>query len=157
MSFNRARLIRLFIAALLPVPLFVSIFYLSDFYKVYHGYSFETRTYITDAMSLANSRKLMWDDVFAFLFFGYFYMLLPSILFSIALEVYRARPRASNIGYVTLGGTLGGISSFLFVWINPGGSVQDVLDAFIAIILSILIGAAIPAVAFRLSKPQEAR
>ena len=88
---------------------------------------------------------------------GYCFMLLPSILFSISLEAYRARPRASNIGYVTLGGALGGIASFLFIWINPDDSVQGILDAFMAFIFSICIGAAIPAVFCWLSKPQGAR
>lgn len=138
------RLIRLFTAALLPVPLFIAVFYFSYFYKLYHGYSFEIHAYITDSMSLANSHKLIWQDMLAFLFFGYFYMLIPSVLFSISLEVYRTRSFASNIGYVLLGGTLGGLSSFLLIWINPGGSVSDVLDAFIAFILSIFIGATIP-------------
>jgi hypothetical protein len=144
MSLTSDRLIRLFTAALLPVPLFITIFYFSYFYKSYHGYSFEIHAYITDAMSLANSQKLIWQDLLAFLFLGYFYMLIPSILFSITLEAYRTRSFASNICYVLLGGALGGLSSFLFIWVNPGHFVSDVLDAFMAFLLSIFIGATIP-------------
>jgi hypothetical protein len=144
MKLNIARLTRLFTGVLLPVPLFIAIFCFSYFYKSYQGYDFESRTYLTDAMSLSNSRKHMWTDMTAFLFFGYIYMLIRSVLYSISLEFYKARSFSSYIGYVTLGGTLGGLSSVLYIWLNPGCFVTDVLDAFTAFILSVFIGAALP-------------
>lgn len=143
MSLKVARTIRLVIGMVLPVPLFVAIYFFSYLYKTYHGYDYENHAYLTDEMSLSNSRTAMWQWLFAFLFMGYIYMLIPSILYSGLLEVYRTKPFSSYIGYVTLGGTISGISGILFIWINPGGSVMDISDAFKAFILSVFIGVAV--------------
>ena len=153
MSLKAARLIRIFTAVALPVPLFVSIFYFSYFYKSYHGYNFENGTYFTNPMSLANSRKLAWTDFLLFLVVGYVIMLVPSILYSISLEVYRSRPSSSYRVYVLLGGAMGGLASLLYLRLNPGLFVRDIVDVFTAYFLSVFIGAGIAVLLSKIGCP----
>ena len=153
MSLKVARLIRFFTAVALPVPLFVSIFYFSYFYKTYHGYNFESGTYFTNPMSLANCRHRAWESLWMFLFVGYVIMLVPSILYSISLEVYRSRPSSSYRVYVLLGGAMGGLASILFIWLNPGCLVADLGDVFTAYLLSVCIGAGIAVLLSRIGCP----
>ena len=143
MSLKVARLIRIFTAVALPVPLFVSIFCFSYFYKTYHGYNFESGTYFTNPMSLANCRHRAWESLWMFLVVGYVIMLVPSILYAIALEVYRSKPSSSYRVYVLLGGAMGGLASLLYLWLNPGSRVADIMDVFNAYILAVFIGAGI--------------
>lgn len=153
MSLRVARLIRIFTAVALPVPLFVAIFHFSYFYKSYHGYNFENGTYFTNPMSLAACRSHAWTDFLFFLVLGYVIMLVPSILYAIALEVYRSKPSSSYRVYVLLGGAMGGLASLLHIWLNPGGLVADIMDVFTAYILSVFIGAGIAVLLSKIGGP----
>ena len=153
MSLKVARLIRIFTAVALPVPLFVGIFCFSYFYKTYHGYNFESGTYFTNPTSLANCRHRAWESLLMFLVVGYVIMLVPSILYAIALEVYRSRPSSSYRVYVLLGGVMGGLASLLCIWLNLGCLVSDILDVFAAYFLSVFIGAGIAVLLSKIGCP----
>lgn len=139
MSLKVARLVRIFTAVALPVPLFVGIFYFSDFYTLYHGYNSDNGTYFTDSMSLSNCRKHAWTYFLFFVAVGYVIMIVPSFLCSISLEVYRSKPFASYMGYVTLGGAMGGVTSLPYIWFELG----NIWNVFTAYILFVFIGAGI--------------
>ncbi|MBK1884522.1 hypothetical protein JIN85_19050 [Luteolibacter pohnpeiensis] len=82
MSIVPRRAIHCVIGALLPVPLFVGIFYCSYFYKSCNGFDFEAGTYITDSYSIEMSRRHVGTDVLVFLAMGYFLMGVPSLVAS---------------------------------------------------------------------------
>lgn len=154
MSLNVARLIRVFAAAALPVPLFVVGFCFSFLYLEYQGYSFENGTYFTSAMSFANSRHRAWETLWILLVMGYVLMCVPSFLYSFSLEFYRGKPSARYAGYVALGGALGGLASIFFIWLNPGCLVVGYWDIVTAYLLSVSIGAGIAALLSRIGPPK---
>lgn len=57
MSCTIKSILRYMLGAILPVPLFVAIFYASYFYKSYNGFDFEDKVYMIGADNLAMSRQ----------------------------------------------------------------------------------------------------
>jgi hypothetical protein len=154
MSSIVAKLIRLFTAVILPVPLFVVIYSLPYSYEKYHGYDSELGAYNTDVTSLKFSRDHVWFDLAFMVFVGSWVCIGPSVLFSISLEVYRSRKFSSFNGYIALGGAVGGLTGIFDMWLFPTGVGPNVLDAITAVVLWFIIGAGIAAFLSMIGAPK---
>jgi hypothetical protein len=137
------KIIRFIMGALLPVPLFVGIFYFSYFYTSYHGFDHESNTYITDPQNMAITRKHLITDFVVFIAMGYFLMGLPSLVYSFLLERYRTSSRYGLWSYVGGGALLGGIAGVIAIslgFVLSGGSYDSVK----VVATSFLVGGIVP-------------
>ena len=62
MNLTPKRIIRFILGALLPVPLFVGIYYFSYFYTSYHGFDHESKTYMTSTSDIEMTRHHLKTD-----------------------------------------------------------------------------------------------
>lgn len=136
------RIIRFSAGAILPVPLFILLFYGSYLFKSYHGYDFETQEYIIGSTHLANSRSHAQTDLSIFLLYGYFIMGLPSLIYSFLLERARAKNPFNINHYLIFGAIAGFACSFIFLFTSATvcGNWLQILHAITA---SIIVGSII--------------
>lgn len=143
MNLTPKRITRFILGALLPVPLFVGIFYFSYFHTSYHGFDHETHTHITDQKSLEISRQHLRTDAVVFMAVGYFIMGIPSLVYSFLLERHRSSSRFGFRSYVGWGSFMGGISGLIatcFRFVLTDG----VYDSLLVIAISTFVGGMIP-------------
>jgi hypothetical protein len=126
--------------ALLPVPLFVGIYFFTYFYASYHGFDHETQTYIQGQENLRMARRHLITDVLLFLAVGYLLMGVPSLVYSFLLERRRASSRFAIRSYIGLGVLLGGVAGFIATFFM----VTIVPDALLLIATSCAVGGLIP-------------
>ncbi len=130
MNLTPKRIIRFILGALLPVPLFVGIYFFSYFYTSYHGFDHESKTYITSTNNIEIARQHLKNDALVFLTIGYFLIGMPSLVYSFLLERHRSNSRFGLRSYVGWGALMGGIS----------GLIAAVSRAFWLIVLTISCG-----------------
>lgn len=125
--------IRLVLGVLLPVPLFVILYYGYHYYLSYHGFNHETKQYVLDDLTAS---RIHAKTEFLFLnIFGYICMLIPSIIFSVIIERQRSKAILNKKHYLGLGAFLGFIASFVFLLvagIYTSGSSEQILKAILA-------------------------
>ena len=143
MDITPKRIVRFILGAVLPVPLFIGIYYFSYFYTSYHGFDHESQSYMTSPSDIAITRQHLKTDALVFLATGYFLMGIPSLVYSFLLECQRSCPRFKMKSYVIWGVLMGGAAgliatSFRFV-LTDGFS-----DCLIVIAVSSGIGGIIP-------------
>ena len=143
MNLTPKRIIRFILGALLPVPLFVGIYYFSYFYTSYHGFDHETQTYIEGQRDLDITRQHLITDAVVFMAAGYLLMGIPSLTYSFMLERYRAsscfRIR-SYLGWGVLMGAIAGLIATCFRFVLAAG----VADSLLVIGTSCCVGGMIP-------------
>ena len=143
MNLTPKRIIRFLFGALLPVPLFVGIYYFSYFYTAYHGFDHESKTYMTSANDIEMTRQHLKTDVVVFLAMGYFLMGLPSLLYSFLLERHRSSSRFRLRSYVGWGVLMGGISGLIATCLQFVLSA-DAYGSLLVIAISCGLGGVIP-------------
>ena len=146
MSTTARRVLRFILAAALPVPLFVGIFFFQYFYKSYHGYDYETKAWSDHDTEVV--RQHLKTDAVLFLCFGYLFMGIPSLLYSFLLERHTRRPQFGLRSYVSWGAAMGGICGLLAGGLGPFLSIAGVYDLLLIVTLSAGIGGFIPLVLF---------
>ncbi len=151
MNSTPRRVIRFILGALLPVPLFVGIYYASYFYLSYNGFDHETKTYLTEPSDIEITRMHLKTDLLVFLAFGYFMMGIPSLIYSLILEVYRKSPRFKLSSYTSLGAFIGGISGLIAVCFNFV-LTDGAYDAALVVFISTTIGGLIPFMLYWIGK-----
>ena len=104
MDITPKRIVRFILGAVLPVPLFIGIYYFSYFYTSYHGFDHESQSYMTSPSDIAITRQHLKTDALVFLATGYFLMGIPSLVYSFLLECQRSCPRFKMKSYVIWGG-----------------------------------------------------
>lgn len=135
MNLTPKRIIRFILGALLPVPLFVGIYYFSYFYTSYHGFDHESKTYMTSTNDIEMARQHLITDVVVFLAMGYFLMGIPSLAYSFLLERYRSSSNFGLRSYVGWGALMGGISGLIaacFQFVLTDGAYDSLLMVAIA-------------------------
>ena len=147
MNLTPKRIVRFLLGALLPVPLFVGIFYFSYFYTSYHGFDHETKTYITGQQNLEISRQHLRTDVAVFIAVGYFLMGIPSLAYSFLLERHRFSSRFGLKSYVGWGALMGGISGLIAACLSFV-LTDGVYDSLLVVAISSGVGAFIPLLLF---------
>lgn len=143
MNLTPKRITRFILGALLPVPLFVGIYYFSYFYTSYHGFDHETKTYITGPQNLDLARYYLITDVVVFLAAGYFLMGIPSLAYSFLIERHRSSSCFRLRTYVGWGALMGGISGLIaacFDFVLTDG----VCDSLLVVAVSSGVGGIIP-------------
>lgn len=143
MNLTPKRIIRFLMGALLPVPLFVGIFYFSYFYTSYHGFDYETKTYITGHQNFEISRQHLRTDAVVFMTVGYFLMGIPSLVYSFLLERYRSSSHFTIRSYVDRGALIGGISG-LIAACSRFVLTDGAYDSLLVIAISSGVGGMIP-------------
>lgn len=143
MNLTHKRIVRFLLGALLPVPLFVGVFYFSYFYTSFYGFDHETKTYISGPQNLELARYYLITDVVVFLAAGYFLMGIPSLAYSFMLERHRSSLRFRLRSYVGWGALMGGISGLIaacFDFVLTDG----VYDSLLVVAVSSGVGMVIP-------------
>jgi hypothetical protein len=143
MNLTPKRIIRFIMGTLLPVPLFVSIYYFSYFYTSYHGFDHETKTYITGEQNVELARYYLKADAVVFLAAGYLLMGIPSLAYSFLLERYRTSSRFEIRRYVGWGALMGGVSGLIaacFQFVLTDGTY----DSFLVVATSSAVGGIVP-------------
>jgi hypothetical protein len=143
MNLRLKRIIRFILGALLPVPLFVGIYYFSYFYTSYHGFDHESKTYMTRASDIEIERQHLRTDFVVFLAMGYFLMGIPSLAYSFLLERYRSRSNFRLWSYVGWGALMGGVSGLIaacFQFVLTSGAY----DSLRMVAISCGVGGVIP-------------
>lgn len=143
MKLTPKRIVRFILGAILPVPLFVGIYYFSYFYTSYQGFDHESKTYLTSTNDLEIARQHLKTDAVVFLAMGYFLMGIPSLAYSFLLERHRSSSRFRLRSYVGWGALMGGISGLIaagFHFILTDGAY----DSLLVIVISCGIGGLIP-------------
>jgi len=133
--------IRFIFGALIPVPLFIGIYYFSYFYNSYHGFDHESKTYLTSTADIAMSRKHLKTDVVILLLMGYLMMGIPSLAYSYLLERHRSGSRYKLRSYVGWGALMGGLVGFIAFGFDMEGGLYDSLPD---IAITTAVGASIP-------------
>jgi len=133
-----SKITRLILGTLLPVPLFIVLFYGSYLYQSYHGYDNETNQYLLD--NLEASRSHARTDLLIFIVFGYIYMGLPSLGFSFLIERQRTKRTPNLRRYLGLAAFLGFIASFIFLYISGTLTSGSIEQTFYAVLSSTLVG-----------------
>ncbi len=143
MNLTPKRIIRFILGALLPVPLFVGIYFFSYFYTSYHGFDHESKTYITSTNNIEIARQHLKTDALVFLTIGYFLIGMPSLVYSFLLERHRSNSRFGLRSYVGWGALMGGISGLIAAGFQSilTDSAYDFLQMFV---IFCGIGGAIP-------------
>jgi len=156
MKIKIRRIIRFVLGGIMPVPLFVGLFYFSYFYTSYNGFDNETKTYWTNPHDIELTRQHLKTDILIFLGVGYFLMGIPSIAYSFLLERHRTCSRFRLRSYAGWGALMGGISgliaaSFRFVL------TDGVYDALLVVAISSSVGGLIPLLLFYVvpERPQQ--
>jgi hypothetical protein len=143
MNLTPKRIIRFLMGALLPVPLFVGIYYLSYFYTSYHGFDHESKTYMTSTHDIEMAHQHLKTDVVVFLAMGYFLMGIPSLAYSFLLERHRSSSSFALRSYVGWGALMGGISGLIaacFQFVLTDGAY----DLLLMVAISCGVGGVIP-------------
>lgn len=143
MNLTPNRIIRVILGALLPVPLFVGIYFFSYFYTSYHGFEHESKTYMTSSNEIEMARKHLKTDIAVFLAMGYFLMGIPSLAYSLLLERHRSSSNFRLWSYVGWGALMGGISGLIaasFQFVLTDGAY----DSLRMLAISCGIGGVIP-------------
>ena len=147
MKIALGRIIRFVLGALLPVPLFVGLFFFSYFYTSYNGFDHETKTYITGQHNIEITRQHLKTDALAFLAAGYFLMGIPSLAYSFLLERTRTSSRFELRSYAGWGAIMGGILGLIaacFRLVLGDG----VYDSFLIVAIASGVGGLIPLLLF---------
>jgi hypothetical protein len=143
MNLTPKKIIRLILGTLLPVPLFVGIYYFSYFYTSYHGFDHESKTYMTSTNDLEMARQHLKTDVVVFLAMRYFLMGIPSLAYSFLLERHRSSSRFGLQSYVRWGSLMGGISGLIAACFNFV-QTDGVYDSLLVVGISCGVGGLIP-------------
>ena len=143
MNLTPKRIGRFILGAILPVPLFVGIYYFSYFYTSYHGFDHETQTYIEGQRGLDITRQHLITDAVVFMAAGYFLMGIPSLAYSFMLERHRTSSRfkiGSYVGWGVLMGAIAGLIATCFRFVLTAG----VSDSLLVIGASSAVGGITP-------------
>jgi hypothetical protein len=143
MNLTSKRIIRFILGALLPVPLFVGIYYFPYFHSSYCGFDHESKMYMTSKYDIEMARQHLKTDVAVFLTMGYSLMGLPSLAYSFLLERYRSSSNFGLWSYVGWGVLIGGISGLIAAcchFILTAG----VYDSLLQVAISCGIGGVLP-------------
>lgn len=144
MNITPKRVVRFILGALLPVPLFVGIYYFSYFYTSYKGFDHESQLYMTSPSEVSISRQHIKTDALVFLAMGYFLMGIPSIVYSFVLERCRVSQSFKLRSYLLLGVLMGCVAGVIATTCNFV-LTDGFFDRMYAIGISTIIGGAIPA------------
>ena len=128
-----SKITRVILGTILPVPLFIVLYYGSYLYQSYHGYDNETNQYLLN--NLEASRSHARTDFLIFIIAGYIYMGLPSLGYSFLLERQRTKRIPNLKQYLGLGTILGFTASFIFLYISgtlTSGTGEQIFHAILA-------------------------
>ena len=143
MNLTPKRIVRFILGSLLPVPLFISIYYFSYFYTSFHGFDHESKTYITGTDNIEMARQHLKTDVVVFLAMGYFLMGIPSLAYSFLLERHKSSKHfelRSYVGWGALMGLISGLIAAFFQFVLTDGAY----DSLLVIAISCGVGGVIP-------------
>ena len=143
MNLTRKSITRFIFGALLPVPLFVGIYYFSYFYTSYNGFDHKTNTYIIDGDYIGIERQHLRSDAIVFLVVGYFMMGIPSLVYSFLLERHRSSLNFTRRTYVGWGVVMGGICGLVAVYL-PFPLTGGIHDSLLVVGISSGVGGIIP-------------
>jgi hypothetical protein len=143
MNLTPKRIIRFILGALLPVPLFVGIYYFTYFYTSYHGFDHESKTYMTSTNDIEISRQHLKLDILVFLAVGYFLMGIPSFVYSFLLERHTSSSSFRLRSYLGWGALMGGICG-LIVACFQFVLTDDAYDSLLLVAISCGVGGGIP-------------
>jgi len=143
MNITPKRIIRFALGSLLPVPLFVSFYYFSYFYNSYHGFDYETKTYMTSQQDIEITRHHLKTDAVVFLVFGYYFMGIPSLVYSFLLERHRFSSRFGIRSYVSRGVLMGGISGLIATCFNIV-LTNGFWGSFLVVVIASVVGGIVP-------------
>ena len=153
MNITPNRVVRFILGTVLPVPLFVGIYYFSYFYTSYHGFDHESQSYLTKSSDIVITRQHLKTDAAVFLAMGYFLMGIPSLAYSFLLERHRFSTRFKLKTYLLWGVLMGGVAGLIattFEFVLTDGFV----DCLFAIAVSSGVGGAIPLLLTLISSKQ---
>ena len=147
MKIKIRRIVRFVLGVTMPVPLFVALYYFSYFYNSYHGFDYETQTYMTGPRNIELDRYYLKADILIFLGAGYFLMGIPSIAYSFLLERHRTCSRFRLRSYAGWGTLMGGISGLIAA---SGRFVltDGIYDSLMVVSVSSAVGGLIPLLLF---------